>query len=295
MARNEPLIEAALIERLERLALRWNQSFTGLLGGSNLSRVPGGGYEFLDHRHFCQGDDLRAVNWRAYLRFDRLLLKLCRLEPHTPIRLMLDRSLSMSTGARPKFEYARKLAAALCYVGLVRVENLSIQPFSDGLSEPFRCSGGRHRFGPVVDYLSRLETGGRTDYSQVVRQLVSDSSRRGLAIVISDFLDDRDCEKPLRQFVDRGHELTLIQLWAEEDRTPPWEGELYLSDAETGAKLNVQFDSDAQAKYTAAFDEFCRSVRQLALRSEGRYIGLSTSTPIEEAIFGPLARAGGVA
>jgi hypothetical protein len=146
-----------------------------------------------------------------------------------------------------------------------------------------------------VDYLSHLETGGRTDYSQVVRQLVSDSSRRGLAIVISDFLDDRDCEKPLRQFVDRGHELTLIQLWAEEDRTPPWEGELYLSDAETGAKLNVQFDSDAQAKYTAAFDEFCRSVRQLALRSEGRYIGLSTSTPIEEAIFGPLARAGGVA
>jgi len=68
------------------------------------------------------------------------LLKICRLEPHTPIRLLLDRSLSMGTGAIPKFDYARKLAAALCYVGLVRVEHVSIHPFNDVLAEPFRCA-----------------------------------------------------------------------------------------------------------------------------------------------------------
>src|SRR6476620_820079 len=204
---DDPLLDRLLLEKLERLTVRWRRSFAGLVGGHNLSRFSGPGYEFLEHRHFHQGDDLRAVNWRAYLRFERLLLKICRLEPHTPVRLLLDRSMSMGTGATPKFDYARKLAAALCYVGLVRVENISIHPFNDVLAEPFRCSGGRHRFGPVAEYLTGLEAGGRTDYSSVVRQLVAASARRWLAIVISDFLDDRDCEKPLRQFADYGHEL----------------------------------------------------------------------------------------
>jgi len=292
---HEPLIDQRFLEKLERLALRWQKSFPGLVGGRNPSRFAGPGQEFLDHRHFHSGDDLRAVNWRAYLRFEKLFLKMFRVEPRTPVRLLLDISRSMTTGATPKFRYAQKLAAALCYISLVRLDTVFLQPFSESLGEPFRGGGGRHRFAPAVEFLSQLAPAGRTDYFKVARQFIDECAQGGLVIILSDFLDETGCERPLQYLADFGHELLLIHLWAEEDREPPWDGELELTDAETGGRLELSFDPAARLRYTAAFDEFSRDLRRLALRNGGRYAGLSTSLPIEEAVFGPLLEMGGVA
>src|SRR3989441_12016327 len=124
-----PLLDREFLEKLERLTIHWQRSFPGLVGGHNVSRFAGAGQEFLDHRQFYHGDDLRAVNWRAYLRLEKLFLKMFQLEPRIPVRLLVDVSRSMETGKIPKFEYARKLAAALCYVGLVRLDSICLQPF----------------------------------------------------------------------------------------------------------------------------------------------------------------------
>src|SRR5512140_1625179 len=289
----QPLVDRTFLEKLERLAIHWQKSFPGLVGGHNLSHFSGQGQEFLDHRHFHHGDDLRAVNWRAYMRFEKLFLKMFRVEPHTPVRMLLDTSDSMATGAPSKFDYARKLAAALCYVGLVRLDSILIQPFGEGLFDCFRCSGGRHRFGPAADFLGQLVPRGRTDYFHVVRRFISEFPQRGLLVVISDFLDDRDCERPLEYLADYGHELLLIHLWAEEDRTPPWDGDLELIDAETDAKLEIAFGPDARTAYTEAFDDWARTLQETVVRKGGRYVGLSTSMAIEDAVFGPLARSRG--
>jgi len=290
----EALIDHRFLEKLERLTLRWQKSFPGLVGGHNLSRFSGPGQEFLEHRRFHYGDDLRAVNWRAYLRFEKLFLKMFRVEPRTPVRLLLDTSLSMATGTLPKFEYAQKLAAALCYVSLVRLDSMLLQPFSQDLADGFRASGGRHRFAPAVNFLAGLAPAGHTDFFRIVRQFVSNWAQSGLLIIISDFLDDNDCEKPLQYLADFGHELLLVQLWAEEDRSPPWEGDLDLTHAETGARLQLRFDGQARGQYTAAFDAYSQNLRRLALRNGGRYAGLSTGMPIEDAVFGPLVASGGV-
>jgi uncharacterized protein (DUF58 family) len=283
-----PLIDREFLEKLERLTLRWHKSFPGLVGGHNASRFPGPGQEVLDHRHFHHGDDLRAVNWRAYLRLDKLFLKMFQVEPRVPVRMLLDVSRSMETGAIPKFHYARQLAAALSYVGLVRLDTICIHPFSEALWEAHICSGGRHRFQPTASFLEGLEARGGTNYLQVARQFISIYPQRGLLIMISDFLDDGDCERPLRFLSDFGHELMLVHLWAEEDRDPPWDGELELTDVETGRRLELAFDQEARQAYTTAFDEFARSLRDLAMRKGGRYVGLSTQTPLDEAIFGPI-------
>ena len=240
----EPLLDRQFLEKLERLAIHWQKSFAGLVGGHNPSRFSGGGQEFLDHRNFHQGDDLRAVNWRAYLRLDKLFLKMFQIEPRVPVQILVDVSDSMALGDRSKFDYARKLAAALAYVGLVRLDTLSIMPFASRLGEGKRCGGGRHRFSPVMDYLSSLQAAGKTDFYEVVREFMSARPHRGLLIVLSDFLDEHTseedtsdksgCEKALQHLVDFGHELSLIQIWRDEDRVPPWTGELDLVDAETG-------------------------------------------------------------
>src|ERR1700756_702589 len=130
-ARGETLLDRHFLERLERLTIHWQRSFPGLVGGHNRSRFAGGGQEFLDHRNFHQGDDLRAVNWRAYMRFEKLFLKMFQVEPRVPVRLLLDVSASMVAGSAArepsKFDYVRRLAAALMYVGLVRLDSILLQ------------------------------------------------------------------------------------------------------------------------------------------------------------------------
>jgi len=200
----------------------------------------------------------------------------------------------MSAGGG-KLGYARRLAGALCYVGMVRLDSIEIHGFSNQLGRRFLCTGGRHRFGPVLDAIGELETGGPTDFMAVLREFIMSYAQRGLVIVISDFLDDRGCEKALEYLADFGHELLLVQIWSEEDRAPPWEGDLDLQDSETGARLKVQFDESARRRYTEAFDEYANAIQKLALRSGGRYVGVSTAQPVEEVIFGPLVRAQGVA
>src|SRR5713101_7993295 len=165
-----PLLDRQFLEKLERLTIHWQKSFNGLVGGHNSSRFAGAGQEFLDHRHFHHGDDLRAVNWRVFLRLEKLFLKMFQLEPRIPVRLLVDISRSMDTGAVPKFDYARKLAAALCYVGLVRLDSICLQPFSNKLGDAFIASGGRHRFQPAVTFLSGLKSGGETNFLEVARE-----------------------------------------------------------------------------------------------------------------------------
>jgi uncharacterized protein (DUF58 family) len=289
-----PLIDSAFLEKLERLAIQWQKSFPGLVGGHNISHFAGPGQEFLDHRQFHHGDDLRAVNWRAYLRLEKLFLKMFQVEPRIPVRLLLDCSNSMTTGDVSKFDYARKLTAALCYVGLVRLDTMCIQPFGHGLGDSFLSGGGRHRFIPAVNFLQDLKPSGQTNYFQMARQFISRYPQRGLLIIISDFLDETDCERPLQFLADFGHELILIHLWSDEDREPSWEGQLDLMDAETGSTLEIGFDETARKNYTNAFDDFAKSIQRIGLRNSGRYIGLSTTNPIEEAIFGPMARSGAI-
>src|SRR6476661_11092289 len=153
MAR-EPLIDQKFLEKLERLTIHWQKSFPGLVGGHNVSRFSGAGQEFLDHRHFHYGDDLRAVNWRAYMRLEKLFLKMFQIEPRVPVRVLIDSSVSMSAVNPAKFDYARKLAGALSYVGLVRLDTLEIHDFASRLGHRIFCTGGRHRFKSVSDCLT---------------------------------------------------------------------------------------------------------------------------------------------
>src|SRR6266498_2258722 len=134
-----PLLDREFLEKLERLTIHWQRSFPGLVGGHNISRFAGAGQEFLDHRNFHHGDDLRAVNWRAYLRLEKLFLKMFQVEPRVPVRVLIDTSSSMSVLDALKFDYARRLAGALCYVGLVRLDAMEILPFSERLGHRFLC------------------------------------------------------------------------------------------------------------------------------------------------------------
>lgn len=285
---SSPIVDRKFLERLERLTLRWRRSFPGTIGGHHVARLKGAGQEFLDHRQFSQGDDLRSVNWRAYMRLEKLFLKVFHMEPHIPIRMLLDVSGSMALGKPSKHSYMLRLAAALSYVGVVRLETIQLIPFSSRLHEDTVAGGGRHRFAPVVDFLSDLKPEGRSQTGVVVRDFANRYLQRGLVIVISDFFDNDDTLKQWQSLTLLGHELFLIHLASEEDRTPPWQGLLDVVDAETGELRQMHFDEEARRRYTESFDAFFEEFERMALRSEGRYLYVDTSMALDDVLFGAL-------
>ena len=134
----------------------------------------GRGLEFADHRPYAAGDDFRHIDWKAYKRLNRLLLRLFDEEQDLPIYLMLDVSRSMAEPA--KFDMARRLAAALCYIGLAHLDRLTILPFGARPGRTRSSPGrGKGRIFRVFELLEQLEAGGR-DRSARSR---SRSSRRG--------------------------------------------------------------------------------------------------------------------
>jgi hypothetical protein len=163
------------------------------------------------------------------------------------------------------------------------------------LYEGKACGGGRHRFSPLSQFLEGLKPAGPTNFLKVVKQFLNEYPQRGLVIVISDFLDESDVEKAVQYLADYGNELMLVQLWSDEDREPRCSGEYDFIDAETSARLRIHVDADARQKYTEAFDRFAASIKARAFRNNGRYAGLPTSLPLEEAIFTNLMRSQAIA
>jgi uncharacterized protein (DUF58 family) len=292
---SSPIVDKQFLERLERLTLRWRKSFPGVIGGHHVAKLKGAGQEFLDHRQFSQGDDLRSVNWRAYMRLEKLFLKVFHMEPHIPIRMMLDVSGSMAIGSPSKHYYMQRLAAALSYVGVVRLETMQLIPFSSHLHEHCIAGGGRHRFAPVADFLAGLKPEGQSDAGTVIREFANRFLQRGLLVVISDFFDEADVLRQWESLSLLGHELFLIHLASKEDRNPPWQGLLEVVDAETGEARQMHFDKDSRQQYVAAFDSFFHDFERMALRNEGRYAFVNTEKPLEEVLFSALGHLQGAA
>jgi uncharacterized protein (DUF58 family) len=292
---SELLLDVPILEKLEQLALR-RQPRSGRPGSQQYWRTPGGSREFIDHRKFHVGDDLRRINWQAYLRSDTLVVKLYQDDLHVPTRILLDRSRSMLCGSREgeetKLTYAKRLAAALIYIALVRLESTVIQPFSFGLAQPIRYEGGRHKFGSAECYLRELSADEHTDYATMAEEFVRRYPTPGLAIVISDFFGDGECLRPLRSIVDRGHELWLIQLWAAEDRSPSIGSHLRLIDVESHCSLSLNVDDSSIRAYKVAFDRHSEALRTMACSRGGSYLGLSVTTPLLGALFGPMIQSG---
>ncbi|MDZ7637371.1 MAG: DUF58 domain-containing protein [Bryobacterales bacterium] len=286
----DSIVDKAFLERLERLTLRWRRSFPGTIGGHHVARLSGVGQEFLDHRQFHQGDDLRSVNWRAYMRLEKLFLKVFHMEPHIPIRVLMDVSASMATGNPSKFHYLQRMVAALSYVGVLRLETIALLPFSDRIHEDFVVGGGRHRFAPAVEFLAAQKPEGASVASKAVKQFADRYLQRGLLIVVSDFFDEEDVLPIWQSLSMMGHELFLIHLHAEEDRTPPWKGLLEIEDAETGRVREIQFDDNARNDYEKAFDDYADALERMALRNGGRYAAVSTATPLDDVLFSTLSQ-----
>ena len=116
------LFDDEFLKKLEYLSILSKRLFAGQLKAERRAKRRGTGLEFADYRQYVAGDDFRHLDWKAYLRLNRLILRLFEEEEDLPIYIFVDASQSMSYGDPSKFDYARRVAAALCYIGLSNLD-----------------------------------------------------------------------------------------------------------------------------------------------------------------------------
>src|SRR5262245_56371823 len=179
--------ENDFLKKLEYLHVVSKRALAGQNRADRLSPKRGRGLEFADHRPYAAGDDYRHIDWKAYQRLNRLLLRLFDEERDLSIYLLLDVSRSMAEPA--KFDMARRIAAALCYVGLAHLDRLTIVPFGNDLRHESSPGRGKGRIFRVFEALEQLEPSGPTDLRAACKAFASRPRQLGLVVMISDFLE----------------------------------------------------------------------------------------------------------
>ena len=281
------LLDREFLKTLEQVTLLCRNDLAGAMGAEHRSRTRGPGVEFADYRHYSVGDDPRSLDWNAYLRLGKLFLKIYETEQHIPVRILLDRSVSMDCeGADPsKFLYAQRLAATFAYLALLHLDTVAIVPFAEHLYKPLVASGGRDRFWPVLQFLNSLSCGGGTDLFSAAKEFVGSFHTRGVAIVISDFFDQKGCRRAVDVLRSAGHDFILLQVHSAEEQRPSVFGELILEDAETGTQRTVECSPTNTRDYEQRFLDFSEELQRLALRNGGRYARAITNIPYQDFVL----------
>ncbi len=256
VAADGDLLDPGLLRRLESLRMVSRRLSRSSLRGERRSRARGYSIEFADYRNYVEGDDLRYLDWNLYGRLDRLFLRLFEEDRELPVSIFLDCSESMNFGTPLKFDFARRVAAAIAHVALHGGDRVGVHPFprrpeNEALRLPLsRVRGGRSSLRLAGD-LARLSCGGGSELNAELRRGALEVRTAGLAVVVSDLLCHGGYQQGIQALLSRRFQVALVQVLSPEELSPGRFGDLKFVDAETGAVQEATFGRYRLARYQA--------------------------------------------
>ncbi len=278
------LLSPEELSSLARLQLQYRRPHRGAHPGERRSPRVGQSPEFADFRSYAAGDDLRRLDWQAFARFDRLIVRLDVAEEEAALNIVLDASASMAFGSPAKWPAARRLAAALALVGLAEMDRVAVGVLRrDGPHTPHLRRGGGA--GRVLSFLAGLEPDGPAGPGDLasLRWL-----RPGMTIVISDFLSDDPWSAALAGLRLARHEPVLWQVLAPEEEHPDLDGDLVLCDVESAGEMELTVTPRLVREYLAALAEHRRGLRQQAGAAAGRFLNTLSGDDVPSSVLAGL-------
>ena len=280
------------IARIARLELRARAVVEGVLAGLHKSPYKGQSVEFLQHREYVRGDDLRRVDWKVWGRQDRLYVKEFEEETNLRVTLLVDGSASMNYGSGPldKYDYAATLAASLAWLALSHGDAVGCCVFDDKVRASVPPRTKRSHLASVVEVLETPRAARQTAFLPVLRSLAETLPRRGLVMVISDLLGDRDgVFQGMQLLRKRGHDLVLLHVMDDDELDFPFEGPTRFEGLELPDSIACNPRSLREG-YLAAVGTFLTDVRTRAAAVRCDYSLIRTGEPVDAALVKLLAR-----
>ncbi|MCI0680760.1 MAG: DUF58 domain-containing protein [Gemmataceae bacterium] len=287
-----PLLDPQFLARLEQLELVSRKIFLGLMKGERRSKRKGQSVEFADYRNYVKGDDLRFLDWNLYARLDRLFIRLFMEEEDLHLYLLVDNSLSMDFGTPTKLHYAKQVAAALAFVGLVNMDRVAVEAFSERLTQSMPAARGRRSLWRVLDFLNKVEPGGSSNLREALRTFSLKSSGKGIVILLSDFMDKGGYEDALRYLVARQYDIYLIHVLSQEEIEPELMGDLKLIDVEDFDEAEVTVGGPLIKKYKQNLAAYRAALQDFCLKRGVTYLFTSNQVPFDRLVLTYLRQRG---
>ena len=276
---NRPAQFDSLVE-LKGLALAARRIRGGILEEPS-PRLPVGGTELSGYRDYAPGDDHRHVDWNVCARHDELRVRLFAGRPDCHVRVLLDCSASMGLGLpSPRFDAARRIAAAVGYLALDRQARLSVFAFSDRLQQRIGPLRGMARVGQLVNGLETLPAPhGETSFHSTAQTLVRLDQTAGPVVIISDFCEPQSFQSGLDALRIAGRSPRVIHLVdpAEDAALSP--GDIELRDAEGCAAWQVTLTGSQLRRYRELAAEDRERPRRHCEKYRIPYVRTGTKIP----------------
>lgn len=212
------------------------------LVGSLLGNRSGSSLEFMDHREYVPGDDLRRIDWNAFARGNKLSIKLYRDEVHPHVDIIIDCSRSMaladSEKARATLGLAAIFAQAACnsdYTFAAWQVGRGCEKVAGGTDRPMLWDG--------IDFDSELGC------CESFKLRMPAWQPKGIRILLSDLFWLGDPHETLSILGDRASAVFIVQVLAESDADPAQRGNVRLRDCETNRSKDIFVDAAAEKKY----------------------------------------------
>ena len=279
------LLEPEFIKKLQRLQIMTRKTFTGRMKGERRSKKKGVSIEFADYRRYVKGDDIRFIDWNIYSRIGTLFLKLFMEEEDLYMHILIDASHSMDFGNPTKLLLAKRIAAALGYIALSNLDKVAIGAFGTGIKAMLKPIRGKHNTLKMLDFLKDIEPAGETSLTSSFRDFVLSRQTRGIAILISDFMDPRGFEDALSIFLQYRFEVFVIHVLSEEELSPPHAGHLELVDSEFDARTLVSIDRALLKKYEDNLNRFCGALQDFCVKRGVSYMRMKNTASVEDLVL----------
>ncbi len=280
------------IRRIGRLELRARHIVEGLLSGMHRSPFFGQSVEFLQHRQYVPGDDLRHVDWKVWARQDRLYVKQFEADTNMRCTLLVDVSGSMQYGSGPmnKYEYAATLAASLAYLLLKQHDSVGCIAFDEVIRARTPQRSTQAHLSTIVQTLDASKPQNKTDPGSILREIAETGPRRGMIILLSDLLGDVESTlRGLRLLRQRGHDVLVLHVMDDDELDFPFDGPTRFEGLELPAHLNCN-PRALREGYLASLEKFLTKLRRGCARDAVDYALIRTSQPLDAALASFITR-----
>ncbi|WP_086667222.1 DUF58 domain-containing protein [Lentzea kentuckyensis] len=267
---------------LRMLELDVRRRLDGLLQGNHLGLVPGPGTEPGEARTYQPGDDVRRMDWAVTARttVPHIRETVADRELETWMAIDLSPSLDFGTAVCEKRDLAIAATAAVAHLtrgGGNRI-GAAVSTGAENVRIPAR-GGLAHARGMIrkIAEIPRAEEGTRGDLAALLEQLRRPPRRRGLIVVISDFLGGTEWQRPLRALSAR-HDIVAIEIVDPRDVDLPEVGTVVLSDPESGRQREVTASALLRKEFNAAAAEHRAEVAAGLRRAGAGHLVLRTDS-----------------
>jgi uncharacterized protein (DUF58 family) len=274
------------LARVGNMELVARQVVEGFLTGRHRSPYHGFSVEYLDHRAYTPGDDLRTIDWKILARTDKYHVKLFEDETNLRAHILLDCSRSMAFSSDEKkyptkLAYGSLLAAALAYLMLRQNDAVGLVLFDSEVRQYLLPKARPTQFRRILDLLDHSMSHEDTDVGLVLHDIAERIQRRGLVIVISDLIDEEGgIASGLQHFRHHNHEVLVFHVLDDAELTFPFDRLTRFKDMEGAGRLTAN-PKALRSRYLARIHTFLENLKAICFERNVSYEKACTKEPYD--------------